>query len=122
MFVEAFIAEAAVEAFNKGVLHRLAGRDIVPTDAAFLAPAQHGVRTQFSAVVADDQQRLLVLGDDGIELARHPTSGDRGRQPALALVGEIVDDRQHPKEATIGQPIGDKVLIGCVLLPKVGFP
>lgn len=32
VLVEALVAEAAVEAFNEGVLHRLAGRDVVPVE------------------------------------------------------------------------------------------
>jgi hypothetical protein len=39
MFVQAFVAEAAVEAFDEGVLLWLAWRDVVPLDAAFLLPA-----------------------------------------------------------------------------------
>jgi hypothetical protein len=33
MFAQAFIAQPAVEAFNKTTLHRLAGRDVVPPRA-----------------------------------------------------------------------------------------
>ena len=45
VFVEALIPEAAVEAFDKGVLDRLSGGDVVPSNAAFLLPAQDGVRS-----------------------------------------------------------------------------
>ena len=77
VLVEALVAEPPVEALNESVLNRLSGRDIVPSDAAFLLPAQDGVRSQLSAVVADDHQRFLAGREDGVELARHPSAGDR---------------------------------------------
>ena len=39
VFVEALVPEAAVEAFDKGVLDRLSGGDVVPSNDAFLLPA-----------------------------------------------------------------------------------
>src|SRR5215831_9563344 len=53
VFVEAFVPEAAIEAFDKGVFDRLSRRDVVPSNAAFLLPSQDGVRSQLGAVVAD---------------------------------------------------------------------
>jgi len=111
VFVEAFVAEATVEAaFDEGVLDRLSGRDIVPSDAAFLPPAQNGMRGELGAIVADDHQRPLASRDDGIEFARHPAAGDRGvDDQRQALAGEVVDNDQHPEAAAIGQHGGDKV-------------
>ena len=59
VFVEAFIAKAAIEALDKSVLNRLARGDVVPADNAFLLPAQNGMRGQLGAVVADYYQRFL---------------------------------------------------------------
>jgi hypothetical protein len=42
VLVEALVAEAPVEALDKSVLDRLCGRDVVPSDAEFLLPAQDG--------------------------------------------------------------------------------
>ena len=53
MFIEALVAKFAVEAFDEGVLHRLAGLDIVPGDS-FGGPAQHRIAGQFGPVIADD--------------------------------------------------------------------
>ena len=39
MFVQALVAQSAVEAFDKAVLHRLAGRGVMPLDPA-LPPAR----------------------------------------------------------------------------------
>ena len=38
MFVEAFLAEAAVEGFNEGIVDRLAGTDELQLDAATIRP------------------------------------------------------------------------------------
>ena len=43
VFVQAFVAQPAVKAFHKCVLHRLAGLDVVPACSSVLAPSQHGV-------------------------------------------------------------------------------
>ncbi len=40
--VEALVPQPSEEAFHKGVLLRLAGRNLVPLDPAVLAPAQDG--------------------------------------------------------------------------------
>ena len=52
-FVQAFVPEPAVEAFDEGVLGRLAGGDVVPFDPPVLAPAQDRRRGQLGAIVAD---------------------------------------------------------------------
>lgn len=43
VLVEALVPQAAVEAFDEPVLHRLAGRDVVPLDPALLLPLQDRV-------------------------------------------------------------------------------
>ena len=57
--VQTLIAQPSVEALDKPVPHRLAGRDVMP----FL-PCQHRVRGELAAVVADDhrgQPRLSMI-------------------------------------------------------------
>ena len=51
VFVEAFVAQAAIEGLDEGILYRLAGRDVVPLDAGLFDPPQHGVAGQLGAVV-----------------------------------------------------------------------
>ena len=110
VFVEALVPEAAVEAFDKGVLDRLSGGDVVPSNAAFLLPAQDGVRSQLGAVVADDHQRLSAGRNDRVELARHPPAGDRRvDNQRQALAGEVVDNDKHPEATPVGQHVGDEV-------------
>ena len=43
MFVEALVAQAAVEALDEAILHGFAWRDVVPFDTAVLLPGQDGV-------------------------------------------------------------------------------
>lgn len=50
MLVEALVPQPPVEALHEAVLHRLAGLDVMPFDAAFLLPYEHGVRGQLRAV------------------------------------------------------------------------
>jgi hypothetical protein len=40
----------AIEAFDEGILHGLAWRDVVPSDAALISPCQDGVAGQLAAV------------------------------------------------------------------------
>jgi hypothetical protein len=43
VLVEAFVAQAAVEALHKAILHRFARRDVVPFDGVLLLPSQNGI-------------------------------------------------------------------------------
>jgi hypothetical protein len=43
VLVQALVAQAAVEAFDKAVLHQLAGRNVVPLDPEFFLPGQHSI-------------------------------------------------------------------------------
>lgn len=42
MFIEAFVSESSIKAFDKAILHRLAWCDVVPFNAAVLLPFEHG--------------------------------------------------------------------------------
>jgi hypothetical protein len=44
VFVQALIAQPPFEAFDKAILHRLAGCDVVPLDPKLLLPSQDRVR------------------------------------------------------------------------------
>ena len=50
MLVQALVAQAPIQAFDKTVLLRLAGGDVVPLDCTLFLPAQDGVRGQLGAV------------------------------------------------------------------------
>ena len=57
MLVQALVAQAPVQAFDKTVLLRLAGGDVVPLDRTLLLPAQDRVRGQLGAVVRGEGRR-----------------------------------------------------------------
>ena len=75
-FVEELVAHAGVEALAKAVLHRLAGRDVVPFHPMFLRSGEDGVRGEFGAVIGDDLARLAAAGDQLGQFARHPAARD----------------------------------------------
>ena len=75
--VEAFVAQAAVEAFDEAVLHRLARRDIMPFDLTRLRPAQDRRRRQFGSIVADDHMRLPSQADQRRQFAGNAEAGQR---------------------------------------------
>jgi hypothetical protein len=50
--VQALIAEPAIEAFDVGILHGLAGLNVHRVDLSFDAPGQEVPRGKFRAVVA----------------------------------------------------------------------
>ncbi len=43
MLIDTLVPHPAVEALHKTVLHRLAGRDVVPFDATILLPGEHRI-------------------------------------------------------------------------------
>ena len=52
------------------------------------------------------------MGDDGVDFAGNPQTtqlcvGDQGE----TFAGEVVDDRQNPEPATIGEDIRQKVYL-----------
>ena len=77
MLVQAFVAETPVQALDKGVLHGLARRDVMPADAAVLLPAQDRMRRQLGSVVGHDRQRLAAPGYKRIQFARDAAPADR---------------------------------------------
>lgn len=76
VLVQAFVAEAAVQVFHEGVLHRLAGRDVVPFDAGVFLPLQDSPGRQFSPVVAYDHQRTTAQTDDFVQGAYDASAGE----------------------------------------------
>src|SRR6266516_3516237 len=70
--VQELVAQPAIEALDEGVLHRFAGRNVVPFDPGLVGPGQDGVARQFGAVVTDNRLGLAAPGDQTIELAGDP--------------------------------------------------
>ena len=55
--VEELVAHPAVKALDEAVLHRFAGRDVVPFDLMIDCPAEDRVRGELGAVVANTSLR-----------------------------------------------------------------
>ncbi len=108
--VEELVAEAAVEALDEAVLHRLARRDVVPVDASPLAPGEDCHRGQLRPVVRDNHLRSAAKGDQRVELAGDAVAGQRGvGDQGQALPTEVIDHRQHPEPTPVREGITDKI-------------
>jgi hypothetical protein len=109
MFIEAFVAEFAVEAFDEGVLHRLAGLNVVPGDPLG-GPAQHRVAGQFGTVVADDGVGPAALVHHRFQLPHHARAAERSiHHRRQTLAAEVVQYAQHAEAAAVGQRVGNEV-------------
>lgn len=64
--IKAFIAEPSVETLDKRILGWFAWGDIMPFDAAALAPFENRNRRQFGTVVRDDSMRLAAPGHHSV--------------------------------------------------------
>lgn len=63
--VQDFIAQPTIEAPDEGVLGRLARRDVMPVDLAFICEGQDRVRVELGPVVADHPDRLAAGLEQG---------------------------------------------------------
>ena len=79
VLVEALVAQAAVEALDEGVLHRLARRDEAQAYAALVGPLVQRPARHLRPVVHDDLLRLgASAGDHPVQHPRHALARDRG--------------------------------------------
>ena len=70
--VQQLIAQSAVEAFDKGILHRLTRDDVMPADPLAVSPGQDRCRGQLGAVIGDDRLGVAADRDVVVKLPRHP--------------------------------------------------
>ena len=109
-FVQIFIAEPSVEAFDEGVLRRLPGFNEVQRNTVRLRPFEHRLRGQFGTVVHDQALGQTPELGQVIEEAGEPFAGDRqideltGTSPAV-----VVDDVEDAEPAPRGELVGDEV-------------
>src|SRR5438874_11011553 len=70
--VKKLATHAAVERFDIAILHRLAGRDVVPFHLILFAPVQYRIRGELGTVVGHDHPRRprpsLSLASSGATL------------------------------------------------------
>lgn len=124
VLVEAFVAQAAVEALDVGVLVRLAWLDQAQLNTALVRPRHHRLAAELLAVVSADHlwqtpcqrqpiqhPRYAVAGDGPLHLDRH------------RLVCGIVDDGQGLEHPALGGAVEHEVhrpdLVGRFDLPPV---
>src|SRR5260370_6389122 len=102
--VEKFVAHAAVEGFDVAMLHRLAGRDVVPFHLMLFAPAQDSIRGELGTVIGHDHPRLATPLDHCDELAGNPPSRDRGvRHRCQAFSRHVIDDVENTETPSAGE-------------------
>jgi len=95
MEVQAFISKSAVEALDVGILHRSPRPDEMLVNPSQCRPPIHRCARELGAIVADDGIDLSSFGDEPVEYARYPSSGQREiHLDSQALPGEIVDEGQ----------------------------
>lgn len=109
-FVEALVAEAAIEAFNETVLQRLSRRAVMPFDMCLLAPPENRHRGQFGAVIRDNGSGPSTTVHDRIEFSRNTQTrkGGVGHQ-CQAFTCEVVDYGQNTKPPSISERIADEI-------------
>jgi hypothetical protein len=110
MLVEAFVPHSPLETLGEGVLGRLARGDVAPVEPGRLGEGQNRRGGELGAIVADDRAGLAAPGDQRAYLPHNPFPGqgcvrDRGE----AFLGHVVDDRQHPEPAPVGELVVHKV-------------
>ena len=74
-FVQTFVSELTVEAFDEAVLLGFTGRDIVPVDADLRLPPQDGFAGKLCPIITYDCLGFAIKPDDTIKFASDPRSG-----------------------------------------------
>ncbi len=110
VFVEAFVAELAVEALDVGVLGRLSRSDEVMLDPVLMGPAFEGQAGKLRSVVGEQAGGPAPQFGNVVEHPRHPRTGQRGvGLDSEAFAGVVVDDRKQPQGAAVDQPVVEEV-------------
>ena len=118
MLVQAFKANASVEAFDEGIVSGFARSAEVQDDAVRIGPQVELARGELAAVVHPDASRFAEHGD-GLIGHKHCVgcSGLMSNPKRGAYPGEVVDESQDPKppsiEELIVHPIHGPIVIGC---------
>ena len=73
-FIEKLISKPCVKALDEAVFLRLAGGDIVPSDASLALPVEHGSGCELGSVVRDNRLRLAIEADDPAKFTSDPNT------------------------------------------------
>ena len=95
VFVEALVAELAVEAFDVGVLRRFARLDQHQLHAVGLRPLVERPAGELGALIGSDCRRVAAETTDRFEQVRHALAVDpAGRRDLHRFLRAVIDDRQ----------------------------
>ena len=109
-FIQALVAQLAIEALDEAVLLRFARRDIVPSDAGLILPFEDGATGQFSPVVRDNGFWPAIKTDAAIQFAGYAGT----RQGCIcdqrqAFSSVVVDHAEHAEPPGRSEDIGHEV-------------
>ena len=93
LFIQAFVTQAAVEAFDQPILLRFAWVDVMLGDAGITCPFEDRGAGELSAIITDNTVRFAVNPDHRGQLPRHPRTRKAGigNQPQILACAVIVD-------------------------------
>jgi len=105
VLVETVITEGAVEAFHEGVLHGLAGLDVVKVDLVLHRPEMKGFSGELGPIVHGDGGRQAAREGKFLKDLDDSGPADGGiDMDSQALAGKVIDDVQAA-EATAGREL-----------------
>ena len=82
----------------------------MPLDAVLFGPAEHGVRCELGAVVADDHRRPAKQGNQTVQFTGYPHARERGIDlQRQAFPREVIDHDEDPEAASVDEDVGYEV-------------
>src|SRR5262245_24307978 len=108
--VQDLLAKRPIEAFDKGVLIRLAGLNVAQANPLSRTPLDEGLGDEFRAIVDAHPRRAAIEPHELVQHPNDPGAGDGGAD----LDGErlpiaLVDDREGPEGTAVVQGIGHEI-------------
>ena len=120
--VQQFVAEPTIGTLDKAVLLRLSGRDVMPSDAGLIRPAQDGVRGELGAIVADDRVFGRPRADGSHRSARGATRRPRRSRYRRSAPDTPRCSRRQPPRIRNRRPSGQLVVNKVQAPPLVVGP
>ena len=78
LFIQAFVTQAAVEAFDQPILLRFAWVDVMLGDAGITCPFEDRRAGELSAVITDNTVGFAIIPDHRGQFPRHPRTRKAG--------------------------------------------
>ena len=110
VFVEAFVAELAVEALDVAVLGGFSWGDEAMVDGVLVRPALQRQARELGSVVGDQARRFAAQRDDEVEHTRDPRAGQRGvGLDPQALAGVVILHGEQAQRTTADHAVMHEV-------------